>query len=282
VAGASDGVRIDHSDFSGNPPGEGDNLRPTGLSTNTLIDHNHFHDIDTRHVIVLGCCGPMFDYHDSGHVVEQNLFTNCQSGSEIISIKSSNATVRYNTFRRSQGDIDIRAGRRDSIYGNYVFGSGGVRLYEDDHRIFNNYIQAGQALQMGPGHAGHAPVKNATVVFNTFLGGVSISGTGNVIANNLVVGGSAPVGPGNLGGTAAALGLVQQGERLVPTASSKVVGAAQGSFPFVTDDVAGRPRGGPLDVGAEQVSAAPSLRPPLTTADVGPDAPEAMDRPFGR
>jgi hypothetical protein len=115
-------------------------------------------------------------------------------------------------------------------------------------------------------------VTNAIVVFNTFIGSVNVSGTGNTIANNVVVGGGAPAGPGNLGGSAAALGFAQMGELLVPAAGSKVIGAATGSFPFVTDDIAGHPRPKP-DVGAEQWAATPGSRAPLTDSDVGPAAP---------
>jgi poly(beta-D-mannuronate) lyase len=269
---ASDHARIDHCEIGPGTAG-GDIMNPTALSTNARIDHNHFHDVSGRHVITVGCCGPMYDYHDTNHVIEQNLFTSVRGG-ELISIKSSATTFRYNTIRKSGGDVDIRAGRHDSIYGNFIFGpgGGGIRMYEDDHRIYNNYVETGKALQMGPSNAGHAPIKNATVVFNTFIGSTSTSGTGNVITNNLVLGGSLG-GAGNLGGAAAELGLVRKGELLVLTPTSKAVGAATGSFPFVTDDVAGHPREGKLDVGAEQLSEAPALRRPLTTADVGPDAP---------
>ena len=116
-------------------------------------------------------------------------------------------------------------------------------------------------------------MKNAVVVFNTFIGGVRTSGTGNTIADNLVVGGDALDGQGNLSGSAADLGLVRRGELLTPTPSSKAVGAAVGSFPLVTDDVAGHPRGKGVDVGALQLSTQPSLRRPLTAADVGPNSP---------
>jgi hypothetical protein len=47
-----------------------------------------------------------------------------------------------------------------------------------------------------------------------------------------------------------------------------------GSFPFVTDGLAGQPRDRP-DIGDDEWSAAPelNLRRPLQPADVGPDAP---------
>jgi hypothetical protein len=268
--GTSDHARIDHCDIGPGSTG-GDIMNPTALSTNARIDHNHFHDVSGRHVITVGCCGPMYDYHDTNHVIEQNLFTNVRGG-ELISVKSSATAFRYNTIRKSGGDVDIRAGRHDSIYGNYIFGpgGGGIRMYEDDHKIYNNYVETGKALQMGPSNAGHAAIKNATVVFNTFIGGVSTSGTGNVIANNLVIGGG--LGQGNLTGNAADLGLARKGEVLALTPMSKAIGAATGSFPFVVDDIAGHPRPKP-DVGAEQLSSAPALRGPMSAADVGPDAP---------
>jgi poly(beta-D-mannuronate) lyase len=269
---ASESARIDHCEIGPGNTG-GDIMNPTALSTNARIDHNHFHDVSSAHVITVGCCGPKYDYHDTGHVIELNLFTNVRGG-ELISIKSSNSTFRYNTIRRSGGDVDIRAGRHDFIYGNYIFGpgGGGIRMYEDDHKIYNNYVETGKALQMGPPNAGHAAIKNATVVFNTFAGSVSTSGTGNVIANNLVVGGGNLGGTSNLAGSAADLGLVRMGELLVPSPTSKAVGAATGSFPFVTDDVTGQTRG-KADIGAVQSSSVAPIRKPLTAADVGPDAP---------
>jgi poly(beta-D-mannuronate) lyase len=66
---------------------------------------------------------------------------------------------------------------------------------------------------------------------------------------------------------------MQMGEILTITAGSKAIGAAVGSYPFVTDDIAGHPRGAKPDDGAQQFSSEPPLRRPLTTADVGPMAP---------
>jgi len=63
------------------------------------------------------------------------------------------------------------------------------------------------------------------------------------------------------------------GDIFVPTAMSKTVGAAMESFPFVTDDITGAPRGPKADVGAMQFAGTPGPRKPLTAADVGPDAP---------
>jgi hypothetical protein len=57
------------------------------------------------------------------------------------------------------------------------------------------------------------------------------------------------------------------------TASSPAVDVADPAyFPFVVDDIDGQPRT-TADIGADELSTAPVLRRPLTTADVGPEAP---------
>jgi poly(beta-D-mannuronate) lyase len=222
--------------------------------------------------MTVGCCGAKYDYHDSNAIIEHNLWVRARPGSaELVSIKSSAVHFRYNTLIGTSGDVDIRAGRHDHIYGNYILGGNGIRLYEDDHRIYNNYVSSGRSLQAGPANAGHAAVKNATIVFNTFLGSVSLTGTGNKFTNNLLLGGGG--GAGNLAGSAESLGLVRMGEVFVLTATSRARGAAMESFPFVTDDIQGNARGDKPDVGAQQWSMSPGMRRPLTMADVGPDAP---------
>jgi nitrogen regulatory protein PII len=224
----------------------------------------------------LGCCGATFDYHDTFNVVEHNLFVNCSGEAEMISMKSSANTFRYNTVRNSAGNISLRAGRHNTVYGNYVFGTGnqgGIRMYEDDHKIFNNYIATGQALIANRADAIHAAVKNAVIVNNTFLGSVALTGTGNVFANNITS--AAPSIGGATGGNnlmADAAGLMKVGEVMVIGMGSKAIDASMGSYPFVMDDVNGQPRDKP-DIGADELSTAPSLYGPLTVKDVGPDAP---------
>jgi hypothetical protein len=270
--GTSDHARLDHCDIGGGSSGK-DIFNPTALATNTRIDHNYIHDASGDHLMTLGCCGPKYDYFESGTIVEQNLFVNANGTSaEMISIKGAGVHFRYNTIRKHNGDIDIRAGRKNLIYGNYILGPGpGIRMYEDDHKIYNNYVVGGlSGNQSGPIHA---PVKNALVVHNTFTGGVALAGgAGNVSANNILLGGGGG-GMGNLGGPAAAVGLSQMGDILVIGAGSKAIGAAVGSYPFVMDDISGHPRGAKPDVGAQQFSTDPPLRKVLTTADVGPMAP---------
>ena len=269
--GTSDHARIDHCDIGGGSSSS-DIFNPTAFATNTRIDHNYIHDTSGPHLMTLGCCGPKYDYFESGTIIEQNLFVNANGTSaEMISIKGANVHFRYNTIRKHNGDIDIRAGRNNHVYGNFILGPGpGLRMYEDNHRIYNNYVNGG--LSGNSSNAIHAPVKNATVVHNLFTGGVALAGgSNNVSANNILLGGGG--GTGNLGGSAASLGFVQMGEILTITAGSKAIGAATGSYPFVTDDIFGHPRGAKLDVGPQQFSTDPPLRKVLTTADVGPMSP---------
>jgi poly(beta-D-mannuronate) lyase len=268
--GTSNFARVDHCDIGGGSSSS-DIFNPTAFATNTRIDHNYIHDTSGPHLMTLGCCGPKYDYFESGTIIEQNLFVNANGTSaEMISIKGANVHFRYNTIRKHNGDIDIRAGKKNSIYGNYILGPGpGIRMYEDDHRIYNNYVVGGlTGNRSGPIHA---PLKNATIVHNLFTGGVAVASGNNVVANNILLGGGG--GTGNLSGSAASLGFVQMGEILVIGAGSKAIGAATGSYPFVTDDLFGHPRGAKLDVGPQQYSTEPPLRRVLTTADVGPMAP---------
>jgi hypothetical protein len=272
--------RVDHCEF-GPKNNDGNLVQPTGMSTKTRIDHNYLHDVTAgggngRETVRLGCCGATFDYHDTFNVVEHNLFVNCSGEAEMISIKSSANTFRYNTVRNSAGNISLRAGRHNTIYGNYVFGTGnqgGIRMYEDDHKIFNNYIATGQALIANRVDAIHAEVKRALITNNTFLGSVALTGTGNVFTNN-ITGGTVSIGNATGGNNLTAMdaGLTKMGEVMIISAGSKAIDASKGDYPFVMDDVNGQPRSMP-DIGADELSTAPELFGPLTVKDVGPDGP---------
>jgi poly(beta-D-mannuronate) lyase len=272
--------RVDHCEF-GPKNTDGNLAQPTGLSTNTRIDHNYFHDVSAgggngRETIRLGCCGEMFDLHETGNIVEHNLLVNCSGEAEIISIKASRNTVRYNTIRNSAGNLTLRAGKNNSIHGNFVFGTGnqgGLRVFDSGHKIWNNYVQTGSALIGNRSGPIHAALTNAIIVNNTFIGSVTLAGSGNVFANNITsaaptLGGA--MSTGNLSATDA--GLMKVGEVMAITATSKAVDASMGSYEFVMDDVNGQPRNKP-DVGADEWSMAPSLYGPLTVKDVGPDSP---------
>ncbi|ADD43000.1 polysaccharide lyase 6 family protein [Stackebrandtia nassauensis] len=214
--------RVDHNDF-----GEKHQLgnfvtidgSETEQSQHDRIDHNHFHDIGPRAENEMEAVriGQSSISESSGNtIVENNLFENCDGDPEIVSVKSNDNIVRYNTFRSSQGALVQRHGNRGQLYGNFFLGegeegSGGIRVYGQDHRIFDNYFQGltgtgyDAALQLDGGDVdtdgsldSHFRVYRATVVHNTFVDNVSNIEIGanyehapadSIVADNVVTGG---------------------------------------------------------------------------------------------
>jgi hypothetical protein len=211
--------RIDHNAL-GPKTHQGNMIGIYGGSTiieHTRIDHNHFHDIgpvtsNGWETIRGGLSGLA---KSSGYIViEDNLFENCQGDPEMISLKSCDNTVRYNTVRKSKGEITLRIGSRNSVYGNYLLGegvdgTGGIRVCGQDHRIYNNYIEGvsengiflegGESEETPTADKWHYRVYRAQVLFNTLVGnqgGIQIGGShplspvDSMIANNIVQGDS--------------------------------------------------------------------------------------------
>lgn len=149
-------------------------------------------------------------------------------------------------------------------------------------------------------------VKRARVLFNTVVQCVRPVTVGQTVtggtlapvdctfANNLVVGSNAPlisivtaptnfVWEGNLV-FGAAVGLAHPGIRNVnpllhwaadhlwrPSPASPARDAAEGDYPWITEDVDGQSRSAAWDVGCDEISDAPIIRRPLQLDDVGPD-----------
>jgi poly(beta-D-mannuronate) lyase len=279
VDGNSNGTRIDRNQL-GPKNSDGNIIGPTGPSTATRIDRNHLHDVSPggngRETLRLGCCGPQTDAHDTFNVVEHNLFENCSGEAEIITVKSSSNTIRYNTFRNSRGNVTLRAGKRSSVYGNFMFGNG-IRLYDDDHKIFNNHVEGspGPAIIVGSGQPPtNAQTRRAFIVHNTLVGTGALFGHGGrplgdldtTFANNIILApgpavrfSTPSVNPryrgnlvfgGTVGVTAGAEAFQVTDPRLAASAGgamaivegSPAIDAAPMTFPFVTDDVHGQAR----------------------------------------
>lgn len=346
LGGDSEHNRIDHCEFGPNDVGGSHLIWPRGnrtiagitppadrtpwalgqgpynpnMARYTLIDHNYFHDhlpttTNGGETIVLGGLGVTGDYQDTYSTLEYNLWENCYGDVELVSVKTSSSTLRYNTVRRCGGAFTSRAGNKTSIYGNYFLqehraASRAIRIYERDHRVFNNYIDgaAEDPIIIGygdpydsPGFA-HAQVVGARIVHNTlvdcdgrFLIGTSqpLSPADLVIANNLLVdtrfSGPAPASdwvytanliwpadPGRAGFLVADPLLAPpntDGIRRL-TAASPAIDAADPAFStFAGTDMEGQARLVP-DIGADEAIIAPVLARPLTPADVGPDSPD--------
>jgi poly(beta-D-mannuronate) lyase len=286
--------RIDHNTFR-NKTDLGNYLTLDGsetqVSQHDRIDHNRFERIGPRaenekEAVRLGWSDISMS---SGFTVfEWNLLEECDGDPEIVSVKASDMTVRYNTVRRSQGVLSLRHGDRNSLYGNVVLGegrpgTGGIRMYGVDNRVFNNYVAGttgtgydaalsvdGGDAEPGGGLNKHHRVDNALVVFNTLVD----NATGIVIGenypkapvnptveNNLLADSGdvravrAPVGgslANNTVGTKAAVGLTRSGEAWKLATGSPEIDKAVGGFDFVTTDFEGRPRSGTKDVGADE------------------------------
>ena len=121
---------------------------------------------------------------DSGTVVQSNLFERTNGEIEIISVKSGDNDIRFNTFRQAAGTVTLRHGDGNRVTGNFflgghVAGSGGIRVMGRNHVIANNYLQdltwvtggeiAFSCGQPNAGPADHSPVKNVILAHNTFV-----------------------------------------------------------------------------------------------------------------
>ncbi|MEU0691276.1 polysaccharide lyase 6 family protein [Streptomyces uncialis] len=93
---------------------------------------------------------------EAGAVVEYNLFERCDGDPEAVSVKSSKNLIRYNTLRDCAGGIVLRHGNGTLVHGNHlVGGTEGIRLYGNDHKVFNNHLTglSGRAFVIGSGTA---------------------------------------------------------------------------------------------------------------------------------
>lgn len=224
-SGNSHHNRIDHNDFK-NKVTLGNFITLIGENAQVtqydLIDHNYFFNLGPRaenekESVRLGDSSVS---QSSGFTtVEYNLFEQCDGDPEIVSIKTHDNIVRYNTFRRSKGGLTARQGNRSKLYGNFflgenVDGTGGIRAYGDDHLIYNNYFEGltgtanYAALAITNGDADNAELPGAdqskhyrpqriVVANNTFVNNVSNIEIGGsytlaprdiILANNLITG----------------------------------------------------------------------------------------------
>ncbi|MCF8261874.1 MAG: T9SS type A sorting domain-containing protein [Melioribacteraceae bacterium] len=195
------------------------------VSQHDRIDHNYFYNIGPRHeneMEAIRVGWSELSLTDGFTVIEYNLFEECDGDPEIISIKSGKDTVRYNTIRRSQGTVSLRHGDGSVIHDNFFLGegktgTGGIRVYARNHKIYNNYFEGltgdkwDAAITLGNGDtetgslSAHWRIDNVIVSHNTLVNNFANIEIGygrsdnswkkepkNVtLANNLVVGGKA-------------------------------------------------------------------------------------------
>ena len=319
IGGRSHHIRIDHNDF-GPKRVMGNMVMLNGAGGQVVqynqIDHNNFHDISYGggngwETIRMGLSG--LAPSKGWNVLELNLFRETAGDPETISIKSSDNVLRWNTLRSNPGELVLRHGNRNQVYGNYILGegnakAGGIRVCGADHRIFNNYVadvKKGAAifLEGGDGDGTDVPGKQhyrvyrTQVVNNTVVGNhIQVGGAHPLvpidctIANNLVEGDGIKEEGGQgtrYEGNIVSSGGMERGEGEIRVADPGLVQvdglwrvregsvAIDASVPGF-DYVSDDIDGQPrskADVGADELSAAPATHGPLTERDVGPDAP---------
>jgi len=156
---AADNQEVDHNTFI-NKDAMGRFLAIRGqgsqIAKDLWIHHNyfaHFKDQGGKNgaeAFQFGLSG--YSMSTSNSLVEHNLFEDCNGEAELISVKASGVTLRYNTFRDNKAQFTLRHGNHCNVYGNYFFNTPGIRVFGDDHRIYSNYFEnCPLAIQIGNG-----------------------------------------------------------------------------------------------------------------------------------
>ncbi|QEC79678.1 polysaccharide lyase 6 family protein [Mucilaginibacter ginsenosidivorax] len=120
------------------------------------IHHNYFNNFASQggkngaEALQFGLSG--FSLSSSNSIVEYNLFERCEGENELISVKASAVTLRYNTIRDCPAQFTLRHGNKSLVYGNYFFNTPGLRIFGDDHLIYSNYFEnCSSAIVVGNG-----------------------------------------------------------------------------------------------------------------------------------
>ncbi|OXM83764.1 lyase [Paenibacillus rigui] len=191
----------------------------TQVSQYDTVEYNHFRNIGpraTNEMESIRVGWSQISMSDGFITIQYNLFENCDGDPEIISVKSGKNIIRYNTVRNSAGVISARHGNGSSFYGNFFLGDGqksglgGIRLYGQDHKVYNNYFEGltgsgydatlavdGGDVDTSGSLSGHWRVYRAEIVNNTLVGNAtgieigknySLAPKDSIIANNIIKG----------------------------------------------------------------------------------------------
>ena len=177
------------------------------------IHHNYFHDFaaagaNGAETIRFGLSG--LSMSRGLGLIEHNLFVRCVGENELISIKSGSNTIRYNTILESPGaQLTLRHGNENQVYGNYLRGTDGIRVFGDRNLVFSNYLEGNTgAINIGNGGAevadgapltSHDRPDGTVIAFNTLVDNRrnfymtprqnGLGATNTLFANNVVQGG---------------------------------------------------------------------------------------------
>jgi poly(beta-D-mannuronate) lyase len=150
---------VDHNTFQNkNAMGRFLAIRGTGsqIAERLWIHHNYFKSQKDQggkngaETLQFGLSG--FSLSSSNSVVEYNLFEDCAGENEMISVKASAVTLRYNTIRNCPAQFTLRHGNKCQVYGNYFYNTPGIRIFGDDHLVYSNYFEnCNPAITIGNG-----------------------------------------------------------------------------------------------------------------------------------
>lgn len=233
---ASGHNRFDHNIFEDKQDGgslfviDGSHGGTPQISVHDTIDHNIFRRVGPRasnekETIRIGVSD--LTTRSAWTIVEYNEFEDCDGDPEIVSVKSCDNIIRYNTFRRCLGTLCLRQGFRNRAEGNSFYGEGktaefegrtigcgGVRVYGKDHVVTGNYMEGltgdtwdagltltnGDATNTSTNYSAHFLPENVQMTHNTLIdcqSGIEIGYTNNgkyskkpsncVISDNLLV-----------------------------------------------------------------------------------------------
>ncbi|MFL5774108.1 MAG: polysaccharide lyase 6 family protein [Flavisolibacter sp.] len=190
-------------------------IRGTGsqIAERLWIHHNYFKSYKDQggangaEAFQFGLSG--FSMSSSNSVVEYNLFEDCAGENELISVKASGVTLRYNTIRDCPAQFTLRHGNKCQVYSNYFINTPGLRIFGDDHLVHSNYFEnCNPAITIGNGDGevaegaqltAHDRPDRVLIAFNTLVNNqVNITMTGRkdgmgatqiTIINNIIRGG---------------------------------------------------------------------------------------------
>lgn len=189
-------------------------VRGTGsqIAQRLWIHHNYFFSFlpqtgNGAETLQFGLSG--YSLSSSNSIVEYNVFEQCAGENELISVKASAVTLRYNTIRDCPAQFTLRHGNRNLVYGNYFINTPGLRIFGDDHKIYSNHFEnCNPAINVGNGDgevADGAPLTShdrpdrVLIAFNTLVNNTSnitqgartggLGATYITVVNNIIQGG---------------------------------------------------------------------------------------------
>ncbi|QJB33130.1 right-handed parallel beta-helix repeat-containing protein [Chitinophaga oryzae] len=183
------------------------------IADSLWIHHNYFLDQQPQsgngiETLQFGLSG--YSMSSSNSIVEYNLFEQCAGENEMISVKASAVTLRYNTIRDCPAQFTLRHGNKCKVYGNYFINTPGIRIFGDDHFIYSNHFEScNPAINIGNGDGEvadgspltcHDRPDRVLIAFNTLVNNTSnitqsgrtdgLGATYTNVAYNIIQGGS--------------------------------------------------------------------------------------------